>query len=655
MSTAFNIKSAQCPGCGVPLEFKVGSARVVVCEHCSFAVARSDQGLENLGKIAALVPTGARVTLGATGRYEGVEFTVVGRLQLEWQQGVWDEWYVSFLDGRWGWLAEAAGRYFLSFRVSQRPTPVFASLRPGRSLFLAGYGRLVVSDLKQATYVAAKGQLPERIAIGESTRTADLSGPGDLFATLDYGAEDHAQIFVGRAIELESLGLRTEHLAPPARPKVKAEKLICPQCKAPVALQVPDESLRVTCSHCNALLDTTEGSLRYLATMPKREPRWLRERGSFFGVEYLVIGWMERECTVEGLVYGWEEYLLYDERDASYRFLVVSDGHWSFVTPVAAGAVEDQVIGARYEGNLFKPFSQVTATVSAVLGEFYWAVQQGESADCTDYVRPPEGMSVERTAQEVNWSHARYLTPKEVWDAFGAKEPAPPAHGVGAMQPCPLDAEVDRSIKWAIFSAAAAFLLLFFFLARAEEKVVFQGQIPTDATLAGRNGGGLHLPSPTERWSGAVDVSSPFTVEAGYRNLQVVIDSDVRQSWCAVSGVLINETTNELIEFGDLESSYYSGSDWTEDNSEATTFVSSPPPGRYVLRVESAWEANRPAPVIRLAVVSGVPRMMHFLLVLLPIFVFPILAMYRRHKFEQARWEESNLDNDYSSDSDDDD
>ena len=127
--TAFNASRAKCPGCGATLAFKVGSARVVVCDHCSYAVGRTDLGFENLGKVADLVPTGARIALMARGKYEGVGFTVVGRQQLGWEQGVWDERHIAFDDGRWGWLAEDDGRYFVSFQIKRRPTPRWCSSR----------------------------------------------------------------------------------------------------------------------------------------------------------------------------------------------------------------------------------------------------------------------------------------------------------------------------------------------------------------------------------------------------------------------------------------------------------------------------------------------------------------------------------------------
>ena len=94
-----------CPGCGGPVVFEVGSALAAVCPHCRSVVARGDRSVENLGKVADLVETGAVLQVGLTGRYEGAKFRLTGRTQLGHQAGgVWDEWYADFGNGRWaGW------------------------------------------------------------------------------------------------------------------------------------------------------------------------------------------------------------------------------------------------------------------------------------------------------------------------------------------------------------------------------------------------------------------------------------------------------------------------------------------------------------------------------------------------------------------------
>src|SRR6202521_2148646 len=111
---------ANCPACGAPVSFKTGSSIVVVCEFCQSVVARTDRALEDLGKVAELVDTGSPLDVGLKGKHHGVGFELTGRAQLGHEAGgVWDEWYAAFADGRWGWLAEAQGRFYFTFQ--QRP------------------------------------------------------------------------------------------------------------------------------------------------------------------------------------------------------------------------------------------------------------------------------------------------------------------------------------------------------------------------------------------------------------------------------------------------------------------------------------------------------------------------------------------------------
>ena len=105
-----------CPACGAWIGFPVGSAIVAVCPYCRSVVARSDRRVEDLGKVAALVETDSLLEVGRQGRYQDVPFELTGRTQLAHPAGgVWDEWYAAFGDGRWGWLAEAQGRFYLTF------------------------------------------------------------------------------------------------------------------------------------------------------------------------------------------------------------------------------------------------------------------------------------------------------------------------------------------------------------------------------------------------------------------------------------------------------------------------------------------------------------------------------------------------------------
>ena len=50
---------ASCPACGAQVLFRTGSSVVVVCEFCNSVVARTDRGVEDVGKVADVVESGS--------------------------------------------------------------------------------------------------------------------------------------------------------------------------------------------------------------------------------------------------------------------------------------------------------------------------------------------------------------------------------------------------------------------------------------------------------------------------------------------------------------------------------------------------------------------------------------------------------------------
>ena len=158
-----SVVQAFCPSCGAPVEFRRGLSVVVVCEYCRSVVARGDRAIEDLGKVAELVETGSPLQVGLRGAYRGLAFELTGRAQLGHQMGgVWDEWYADFSEGRWGWLAEAQGRFYLTFQKPLAPQtmiPPFESLQPGLQLTLIpGTVPLTIGETGMATALGAQGE-----------------------------------------------------------------------------------------------------------------------------------------------------------------------------------------------------------------------------------------------------------------------------------------------------------------------------------------------------------------------------------------------------------------------------------------------------------------------------------------------------------------
>jgi hypothetical protein len=475
---------AACPACGGPVKFEISTSLVTVCPSCHSVVARGDKKLEDLGKVADLAETGSPLKVGLAGQYQGKRFRLVGRAQYKHAAGgVWDEWYAAFPANRWGWLAEAQGRFYLTFEheLSQPSLPPFDQLEIERRLKLGESGEFTVAEVGRATTLSAEGEIPYRFEPNQSLDYADLYGPDAAFATLDYSG-DKPVLYLGREVTLDEVGISAAARGDDREaPRISALQIACPQCGGPLTLVAPDKTERVACPNCFSLLDANQGKLKYLQTLEPGEHQpliSLGKAGTFRGVEYTVIGFMARSVTIDGQDYFWTEYLLYQPREG-FRWLVNSDRHWNFVRPISAGAVRASPLIARFDGRDFRIFQRATATVRHVLGEFYWKVTVGEQVDCADYIAPPDMISEEvsrptteaeqkarPTAWEVNFSLGTYVPHTEIEQDFGVNN-LPRAFGVAPNQPSPVDRRVYLS--WAGFIVVLILLDMVFSASLSKE------------------------------------------------------------------------------------------------------------------------------------------------------------------------------------------
>jgi hypothetical protein len=622
---------ANCPSCGAPVTFAIGSSAVVVCSFCNSVVARTDRGPELHGIVGALIDTGSRIRVGSAGAYRRQGFRVTGRTQMRHQAGgVWDEWYAAFDDGRWGWLAEAQGRFYLTFPVASDAPPFDELILGGPVATLDGF---VVAEIGTAKIVSAEGELPWVPEAGGTYDYADLTGPERRFATIDYGDERPA-VFKGSELAAGDLSLEEPG---ENRSRVQAAALNCSKCGGALELRAPDEAQRIWCPYCGAGHDVEAGKLRYFAMLGKKkvEPVIpLGSTGTIEGDSYVVAGFLERAVRFDQLYY-WTEYLLYN-REKGYRWLVLSDDHWSFVTPLRPGEVTDAYASdvaknVQYGGRRYRLFQNATAQVTYVLGEFYWRVEQGESVDTSDYIAPPFGISKEVTtagAREVSYSHARYMETDEVEEAFGISRLSDGAP-VAPMQPFP-----GGGLGRIYFALLAVFLVMAIGLAIAKpRRVLFERSYDVTA-----------LP-PTEGApeNGRVVFIDPFEV-SGRHNLSVSAESNLSNSWLYVAADIVNESTGALEAF-DLPLEYYSGVDggesWSEGKKRKRVYVSRPAAGRYGMRLELQWEQGKIPPPLRIVVKEGVFRWPHFLAALALLSVPPLFSLFKRIGWEMKRWNES--------------
>ncbi|OYT89280.1 MAG: hypothetical protein CFE46_02330 [Burkholderiales bacterium PBB6] len=427
---------AACPNCGAPVDFASAASASAVCSFCRSSLLRDGDTLRKIGESAELFDDHTPLQLGASGRWQGVGFTLVGRLQYRYPEGTWNEWHLLFDtsgDGppRSGWLSEDNAGHVLSF--DQKPLtdpPVLAEWHAGQRVLVDGRAWTVAS-IQPVTLGAAVGELPRPPTLGHPHTVVDLRNERDEVGTLDDAAGPALQWAIGKPINLSALsltGLRDDNAA-----AVSGRTLECPSCGASLTATLASTQA-ITCGQCHAVVDISAGAgadLKHYAQNNSGEagigpqiPLGSTGRlslGYEGAQDWTVVGYQER-CDIpspgdDDEQTFWREYLLYN-RQAGFAFLVDAEDGWSAVRPLT-GAPQQRGNAATWQDQTYQQRYRYVAAVTWVQGEFYWRVKRDERARVTDFTGADgRVLSREETGSEVTWSAGRRLGAAEIARGF---------------------------------------------------------------------------------------------------------------------------------------------------------------------------------------------------------------------------------------------
>ena len=427
---------AACPNCGAPVEFASAASASAVCGFCRSTLVRDGEALLRIGTSAELFDDHSPLQLGAGGTHQGVAFTLVGRLQVGYSSGTWNEWHALFDNGRSGWLSEDNGAYVFAFEAPlPRDAPAIESLLAGQRVLADGRAWDVASVVK-AHLIAAQGELPRPPQLHGDFLVADLRTGADEVATLDASDPGQTSWSVGRPVLLASLamsGIADE----PKEKTLGSRGAQCPSCGNALAVTLASTK-SISCGQCNAVVDLSAGVGAELAHYAQNnvgegglQPQIPLGRsgkialGTSAAEAWQVVGYQER-CDIpapgsDDETSFWREYVLYN-RTLGFAFLVDAEDGWSWMRPVT-GAPQVKGERAQFKGAGFQKKYAYDAKVTWVQGEFYWRVLRGEHAHVTDYVGTGgdsrKRLSRESTGSEVVWSAGAVLEAAVVADAFG--------------------------------------------------------------------------------------------------------------------------------------------------------------------------------------------------------------------------------------------
>ena len=201
------MRTANCPSCGAPIQFRWSNAVQTVCEYCRSVLVRHDVDLERVGQVATIPDDASPIQLGTEGIYRNRAFQVIGRIVYEYEHGRWNEWHLIFNDSTSGWLADAQLEYAVSFWTAPpAPLPPESALSTANRFDWHG-GLYQVTTITRAHYVGVEGELPFEYWDKTDLTFVDLRSPDARFATIDY-SETPPLLFIGEAVEYDDLRLK---------------------------------------------------------------------------------------------------------------------------------------------------------------------------------------------------------------------------------------------------------------------------------------------------------------------------------------------------------------------------------------------------------------------------------------------------------------
>ncbi len=429
--------TAACPGCGAPVNFASLGSAFAVCGFCQSTIVREGEALKRIGKMAEVFNDYSALQLMAQGKYGGVNFSIVGRLQYKYAGGSWNEWLAALDDGTTASLSEDNG----SFVWTRDAPTVLAAGRvlPQPAQWVVGQHTVVdgrpfsVGSVQEVSLMAAQGELPKLPALGQKFFIVELRSEQGEVLSVDYGSSPPS-LSLGSAVTMEALeltGLRDLANATGQGGKdIQTRQFNCPQCASTIGIQLAG-SKSITCPACHSLIDLSQGVgselIQALQDEPVKPLIPLGSIGTMQGKKWQVVGFQHRLGREQGDAdddeesFGWEEYLLYNAK-AGFVFLVDSTEGWSLVKPATGAPKQHGGRAYAYLGTTYSVQSAYKAETSYVAGEFYWQVKRGQTSYNQDCASGSSLLSSEQVGSEVTWSVGNKLEHSTVATAFNLKE-----------------------------------------------------------------------------------------------------------------------------------------------------------------------------------------------------------------------------------------
>ena len=196
----------ECPSCGGPIKQKKPGSKSLFCPFCGQTSHLNANSLAAVGKKQLLIDYGSSLSIGQQLQLDQRDFLVLGRLRIDYRDGFWDEWYVSFLDdGSEAWIQEDDGSFVLFKEAKKVKQNInIDAIKVGTYHDLGSiWEPIFVTEKSRAKINGGEGELPFKIIPGEQADFIDGIWKGKI-VSIELLASERV-LFVGQSFQLQEL------------------------------------------------------------------------------------------------------------------------------------------------------------------------------------------------------------------------------------------------------------------------------------------------------------------------------------------------------------------------------------------------------------------------------------------------------------------
>jgi hypothetical protein len=398
----------------------------------------------------------------------------------------------------------------------------------------------------------------------------------------------------------------------------------CAKCNHITNLEIEINFKYFICPKCFSLYEFKNNQFEFKKELTKIK------YNSYIEIGKSVIFENETYCVANLVVKKINPYEVWTEFEliaisGKKKYVVLEKGHWTISEKIELNKNFNTL--EIYHDNIdYKLFEKDSAINHLGVG-FFDYIFKSEQIGFRDFINPPYILSVDLEDGNPNYYLGKSISNKEIKKVFNL-EKLPAKEGIGIVQPFYLN--LDRVLMIFSFASIVILILHLFFYQTAKNQLVFKQTIDLSTQL------------DKEIETNVFELKGPIAP------LNIIIDTDVDNSWLATDFTLINQTTGEIAYFTkDVErySGYEDGESWTEGSQTEDFTICGVSSGKYKIAFKSTKDTNDVQNTrLFLEVFWDKSNSWNFLSVLICFGVTIIILYIIKNNFETRRW----YDSDYS-------